>query len=143
MATPKKSAAKKSASSAGKKSGLIFPVGRVGSMLRKGRFARRVSKGAAVFLASTLQFLTNEALELSSKTVPAGSKRITPRALTLAVRHDADLGALLANVTLSRGGVVASQLSKVEKKKKASKKSGKKSGSKKSGKKSSKATPKA
>ena len=142
MATPKKSVAKKSASSAGKKSGLIFPVGRVGSMLRKGRFARRVSKGAAVFLASTLQFLTNEALELSSKTVPAGAKRITPRALTLAVRHDADLGALLANVTLSRGGVVASQLSKVEKKKKASKKSGKKS-SKKSGKKSSKATPKA
>ena len=142
MATPKKSGAKKgakSASGSAKKSGLIFPVGRVGRLLRKGRYSRRVSGGAAVFLASTLQSLVSEVLELSSKTIAAGSKRITPRALTLAVRHDADLGALLSNVTLSRGGVVASQLSKVEKKKKASKKSS----SKKTSKKSSKATPKA
>jgi histone H2A len=36
------------------------------------------------------------------------SKRLTPRALTLAVRHDDDLGALLQNVTLSRGGVIPS-----------------------------------
>ncbi len=135
MATPKKSAAKKGAKSAGsaKKSGLIFPAGRVGSMLRKGRFARRVSRSAGVFLAATLEFLTQELLELSSKTVAAGAKRISPRSILLAVRHDADLGSLLNNVTISRGGVAASTVSKVEKKKKASKKS----------KKSSKATPKA
>ena len=133
MATPKKSAAQKGAKSGGasKKSGLVFPAGRIGSMLRKGRYSRRVSKGAAVFLAATLEFLTQELLELSSKTVPTGAKRITPRAITLAVRHDADLGSLLNNVTISRGGVAASTVSKVEKKKKASKKS----------KKSSKATP--
>ena len=136
MATPKKSGAKKGAKSAGgaKKSGLIFPAGRVGSMLRKGRYARRVSSGAAVFLAAALEFIVSEALELSSKTVAAGAKRITPRAITLAVRHDADLGSLLHNVTISRGGVAASTANKVEKKAKKSKKSSKKS---------SKATPKA
>ena len=50
--------------------------------------------------------------------------RITPRALTLAVRHDADLGALLKDVTISRGGVVPQVAKAVEaKKKKAGKKS--------------------
>ena len=137
MATPKKSN-KKVAKSNGtaKKSGLIFPAGRVGSILRKGRYSRRVSSGAAVFLAAVLEFITSETLELASKTVAQGSKRITPRALTLAIRHDADLNSLLANVTISRGGVAASTVSKVEKKKKSS-------GKKASGKKSSKATPKA
>ncbi len=132
MATPKKSASKK-ASGAAKKSGLIFPAGRVGSILRKGRYSRRVSKGAGTFLAAVVEFLVSEVLELGSKAVAAGSKRITPRALTLAIRHDADLNSLLGNVTISRGGVAASTVSKVEKKKKAGKKS----------KKSSKSTPKA
>jgi histone H2A len=132
MATPKKST-KKSAGSK-KSSSLIFPAGRVGRLLRKGRYARRVSNGAAVFLAAALEFSVGELLELSSKTVAKGSKRITPRAVLLAVRNDADLGALLQNVTISRGGVAASQAAKAEKKAKKSKKSSKKS---------SKATPKA
>jgi histone H2A len=144
MATPRKAAKKggKSAASA-KKAGLTFPVGRCGSLLRKGRYARRVSQGAAVFMAAALEYLTAETLELASKTVAKGSKRITPRALCLAIRHDADLGALLKDVTISRGGVAASGIAKgLEKKKKAGKKGGKKAG-KKSGKKAAKATPKA
>src|SRR5207253_11105719 len=58
-----------------------------------------------------------------------GSKRITPRALTLAIRHDADLGTLLNNVTISRGGVtgVASAEKKAAKAAKAAKKSKKSS----------------
>ena len=135
MATPKKST-KKSAGGAKRagKAGLVFPVGRIGSLLRRGRYSRRVSSGAAVFLAATLEYLTAETLELASKTVAKGSKRITPRALTLAIRHDADLGTLLNNVTISRGGVTGTGVAKaLEKKKKASKKS----------KKSSKATPSA
>ena len=135
MATPKKSGAKKSVAKkggAGKKAGLIFPVGRIGSQLRKGRYSKRVSSGAAVFLAAVLEYLTAETLELASKTVAKGSKRITPRALTLAIRHDADLGALLQNVTISKGGVASSGVAKgLEKKQKASKKA-----------KKSKATPK-
>ena len=126
--TPKrggKKAAGKSVSQS-KRAGLVFPVGRIGSMLRKGRYAARVSKSAAVFAAAALEYMTAEMLELASKvTLQKGnSKRITPRALTLAVRHDADLGALLKDVTLSRGGVVASVSKALEaKKKKAGKKS--------------------
>ena len=127
MATPKRSpkAAKKSAAKGGKskKAGLIFPVGRVGSLLRKGRYARRVGASAAVYAAAVLEYLTAELLELSAKTL-AGKKqkRITPRAITLAVRHDDDLGTLLKDVTLSRGGVVAT-VNKALEKKKAAKKS--------------------
>jgi len=68
-----------------------------------------------------ISLLTSEVLEVAAKAVlqRGKSKRITPRALTLAVRHDADLGALLKDVTLSRGGVVP----KVEKALDAKKKS--------------------
>ena len=127
MATPKKVSRKSTKStSQSKKAGLVFPVGRVGSQLRKGRYAPRVSRGASVFMTACLEYLTSEVLEVAAKAVIQRNKgkRITPRALTLAVRHDADLGALLKDVTLSRGGVVP----KVEKalSKKAKKSSGKK-----------------
>lgn len=116
-----------------KRAGLIFPVGRIASQLRKGRYAARVSSSAAVYLAAVLEYTVAEILELSAKAVlqRGKGKRITPRALTLAIRHDADLGSLLKDVTLSRGGVVP----KVEKALEAKKK-------KRAGKKASSATPK-
>ena len=126
MATPKRSpkSVKKSAKKGGSKSakaGLIFPVGRVGSLLRKGRFARRVGASAAVYTAAVLEYLTAELLELSSKALKS-KKRITPRAITLAVRLDNDLGSLLQDVTLSKGGVVANTNAALLKKSKKSKK---------------------
>jgi histone H2A len=126
MATPSKKSAKKATGSANqsKKAGLVFPVGRIASHLRKGRYAPRVSRSAAVYLAAVLEYTVAEILELSGKAVTQRnkSKRITPRALTLAIRHDADLGTLLKDVTLSRGGVVP----KVEKALESKKKHGKK-----------------
>ena len=133
MATPKKggkkAATKKSKDGEQKpnnttRAGLLFPVGRCGSMLRKGRYQRRISHAAAVFMAATLEYLTAETLELSCKSVDK-KKRLTPRAICLAVRNDADLGSLMANATISRGGVPAQKVEKAEKKKK-SKKGGKK-----------------
>jgi histone H2A len=130
MATPKKSVARKSgskSSSLAKKAGLIFPVGRIASQLRKGRYAARVSTSAAVYQAAVLEYVVAEILELAAKAVlqRGKAKRITPRALTLAVRHDADLGTLLKDVTLSRGGVVPRVEKALESKK--AKKAGKKS----------------
>jgi histone H2A len=132
MATPKRSAAKKSTKSASGKSrsaraGLVFPIGRIGTQLRKGRYAKRVSASAATYLAATLEYLTAELLELSAKAVASSSKskRLTPRAITLAVRTDEDLGSLLSNVTISRGGVVPNLHRALTKKTKAA--SGKKS----------------
>ena len=124
--------------SAGKgKSSTVFPSGRVGSLLRKGRYARRVSKSAGFYMAGVLSYLAHELLEVSAKGVK-GSKRVTPRALTLAVRADEELGALLKDVTISRGGVPAGVNSALEKKKKTKKAGGKKKSGKKSAKKAAK-----
>jgi len=138
MATPKQAlkkrgAAKKSGSQS-KKAGLLFPVGRIGSMLRRGQYARRVGASAAVYLAAVVEYLTAELLELTVKAgaAPAAKKggkkakalkRLTPRLLTLAVRHDEDLGALLQNVTLSRGGVLPAVNKALQKQQKDAKKS--------------------
>lgn len=131
MATPKKAVAKSAGKRTGAKksqsakAGLVFPVGRIGRLLRKGHYAARVSPAAAVYLAATLEYLTSELVELASKVAveskATGKKRITPRALTLAVRKDADLSVLFKQVTIARGGVVAAASKSIEKKKKAGK----------------------
>lgn len=132
MATPKaagskkaRAAGKKAGGNRSKKAGLIFPIGRVGSLLRRGQYARRVGASSAVYLAAVLEYLTAELLELTVKAAAQQkkkSKRLTPRTLTLAVRHDDDLGALLNNVTLSRGGVVPSSNKALAKAQKGGKK---------------------
>ena len=76
---------------------------------RKGAYAPRVSASSGIYMAAVLEYLTAELLELSTKALVAekkSAKRITPRAVLLAVRNDSDLGALLKDVTVSRGGVV-------------------------------------
>ena len=106
------------------KAGLQFPVGRMARYLRQGGFTKRVGAGAPVYMAAVLEYLTAELLELSTKALVAdkkSAKRITPRAVLLAVRNDADLGALLKDVTVSRGGVVPT--TKASSKSKAGKKS--------------------
>eukprot|EP01012_Entosiphon_sulcatum_P015679 TRINITY_DN20645_c0_g1_i1.p1 TRINITY_DN20645_c0_g1~~TRINITY_DN20645_c0_g1_i1.p1 ORF type:complete len:150 (-),score=33.98 TRINITY_DN20645_c0_g1_i1:40-489(-) len=89
------------------KAKLAFPVGRVGSSLRKGRYAKRVSTPAAVFLTAVLQYATTELLELSQTTAAQkGRCTIKPRHICVAVREDPDLNELLQKVTIAGGGVV-------------------------------------
>ena len=131
QATKKRSAGSKKSTSQSTKAGLLFPVGRIGSLLRRGQYARRVGASAAVYLAAVLEYLTAELLELTVKAATAGAKkgakktqkRLNPRVLTLAVRHDEDLGALLKNVTVSRGGVLPAVAKALEKQGKSAKKS--------------------
>lgn len=47
------------------KAGLQFPVGRIGRYLKKGRYAKRVGSGAAVYLAAVLEYLAAEVLSIS------------------------------------------------------------------------------
>lgn len=109
-----------------KRAGLTFPVGRIGSRLRKGNYARRVGAGAPVYLAAVLEFVTAELLELASGAIGKDGKRIKPRTLARAVREDNELGSLFQNVTLSQGGVVGQVHEALQKKTKKSKKSSKK-----------------
>jgi len=89
------------------RAGLIFPVGRIHRMLRKGNYAPHIGVGAPVFLAGVLEYLTAEVLELAGKAAQDNKRtRIIPRHLQLAVRNDDELTRLLADVIISEGGVM-------------------------------------
>ena len=89
------------------RAGLAFPVGRVHRMLRTGSYAERVGAGAPVYLAAVMEYLTAEILELAGNAARDNKKqRINPRHLQLAIRNDEELNRLLANVTISQGGVL-------------------------------------
>ena len=102
---------------------LKLPVSRIGKSLKKGRYTRRVSPTAAVFLTAVIEYCTSELLKLSGEAakVTAYKKRINkkgeshevkgkttqhqirPRHITLAVSEDEDLGKLLSHVTIAGG----------------------------------------
>ncbi|CAG8683259.1 22416_t:CDS:2 [Gigaspora margarita] len=84
------------------KAGLTFPVGRMGRLLKKGRYADRVGAGAPVYLAAVIEYLTAEVLELAGNAARDNKKqRIIPRHLQLAIRNDEELNILLKNVHIS------------------------------------------
>uniref|UniRef100_A0A7S1B7Q1 Histone H2A n=1 Tax=Corethron hystrix TaxID=216773 RepID=A0A7S1B7Q1_9STRA len=96
----------KSVSSSGK-AGLQFPVARVGRYLRKGNHAKRTGKGAGVYLAAVLEYLTAEILELAGNAAKDNKRsRIVPRHICLAVKNDEELNKLLGQVTIAGGGVL-------------------------------------
>ncbi|KAG4968898.1 probable histone H2A.3 [Glycine soja] len=89
------------------KAGLQFPVGRVARYLKTGKYAERISSAAPVYLASVLEYLAAEVLELAGNAVMDNKKtRIMPRHIQLAVRNDEELNKLLGDVTIANGGVM-------------------------------------
>ena len=89
------------------KAGLTFPVGRIGRYLRKGKYATRLGAGAPVYLASILEYLTAEVIELAGNAAKDNKKsRIIPRHIQLAVRNDEELNKLFGGVTIAQGGVL-------------------------------------
>jgi histone H2A len=97
----------KKAVSRSAKAGLQFPVGRIARFLKKGRYAQRIGAGAPVYLASVLEYLTAEVLELAGNAARDNKKnRIIPRHVQLAIRNDEELSKLLGEVTIANGGVL-------------------------------------
>jgi len=102
-----KGGARKKGQSRSAKAGLTFPVGRVSRFLRQGRYAARVGAGAPVYMASVLEYLTAEILELAGNASRDNKKkRIVPRHIQLAVRNDEELNKLLRDVSIAQGGVI-------------------------------------
>lgn len=98
---------KKKSVSRSARAGLQFPVGRVASLIRKSKYAKRVGESAAVYLAGVLEYVAAEILELSGNAVKdLKRKRINPRAIMLAVRGDSDLNRLLRDVSFPQAGVI-------------------------------------
>ncbi|KAG4978287.1 hypothetical protein AAZX31_13G268700 [Glycine max] len=88
------------------KAGLQFPVGRIARYLKIGKYADRIGSGAPVYLASVLEYLAAEVLELAGNAAMDNKKtRIMPRHIQLAVRNDEELSRLLGDVTIASGGV--------------------------------------
>ena len=105
VARGKKTTAGKSSRSA--KAGLTFPVGRVGTMLKKGRFSKRIGGGAPVYMAAVLEYLCAELLELAGNAARDNKKnRIVPRHIQLAIKNDEELNKYLGRATIAAGGVV-------------------------------------
>lgn len=89
------------------RAGLTFPVGRVTRHLKHGRYAKQVSPKASVFLASVMEYLVAELLELSGGIAKEHKKgRISPRHIQLAISNDEELSKYLASVTIAQGGVL-------------------------------------
>ena len=132
-ASPKKSGGKKKSggTSRSAKAGLTMPVGRIGRLLHEGNFAPRIAKHAPVFVASALEYLVSELVQLAGDLATEHKKkRITPRFLNLAIRKDTELSQLLNNATIAGGGVVPNVLKVLSKKKGKRSSSSSKSGSK-------------
>ena len=88
------------------RAGLLFPVGRFETMLRKNS-THRVGLGAPVYFAAVIEFLAAEILELAGNaTMDMKLKRITPRQITLAIRGDEEINHLYKNVTITHGGII-------------------------------------
>ena len=97
----------KKSQSQSSRAGLQFPVGRIGRFLKKGKYASRIGAGAPVYLASILEYLTAEVLELAGNAARDNKKnRIVPRHILLAVRNDEELNKLFSGVTIAQGGVL-------------------------------------
>ena len=104
------------------KAGLTFPVGRLGSLLKKGKFAKRIGAGAPVYMAAMLEYLVAELLELAGNAAKDHKKsRIVPRHIQLAIKNGQELNKFLGKVTIASGGVMPNLHSALLKKGKADK----------------------
>lgn len=87
--------------------GIMFSVARVRNQLRRGNYAKHIQTGASIYLATVLEYLVSEILEISGLAAQDNKKkRIIPRHIQLAIRNDNELNELLSNVTISQGGVL-------------------------------------
>ena len=75
-----------------------------------------------MYLASVLEYLTAEVLELAGNAAAENKKkRLTPRHVMMAIRKDTELDSLLGDARIAGGGVLNSIEPKLAKKSKKSK----------------------
>jgi histone H2A len=90
-----------------KDAGLLLPPNLIYKKLLSGKYAKKVKKDAAVLLTGVLEYLVAEVLEMSKECSDANQKkRIQPRHIMLAIKHDQDFSELLKDVTFPSTGVV-------------------------------------
>ncbi|KFD49291.1 hypothetical protein M513_09843, partial [Trichuris suis] len=71
------------------RAGLMFPVGRIHRLLRRGNYTERIGAGAPVYLSAVIEYLTTDVLELAGNAARDKKKtRVIPRHLQLAIRNE-------------------------------------------------------
>uniref|UniRef100_A0A183EAI4 Histone H2A n=1 Tax=Gongylonema pulchrum TaxID=637853 RepID=A0A183EAI4_9BILA len=89
------------------RAGLLFPVTRFHRLLRKGRYAKRISQSAAVYISAVIEYLSAEMLELSGNACRDNKRqRLIPRHIVLAMKNDEELNQFCSRVTCPGGGVL-------------------------------------
>lgn len=75
--------------------------------MKEGQYAKHIRIGGSVYLAGVLEYLTAEVMELAGNAARDNNRRrVIPRHIMLAVKNDAELCALLNDVTFAQGGVL-------------------------------------
>jgi histone H2A len=89
-----------------KLAGIIFPVSRIENIMRQLSIKKRISSSSPVFLASVLQYIMRELLDLATNTALGDKKkRLSSRHVALATGQKEELSLLFKNVCLG-GGVI-------------------------------------
>ena len=89
-----------------KRAGLQFPVGRLKKYLHEKNLAAREGITAAVYLASVLEYLMTEILELAgNETKNHKKKRITPRHIFLGIKKNTEIELLLKQIIIPQEGI--------------------------------------
>ena len=96
--------ARKPAQSKSAKAGLLMPVARLNTVMKKSGGTKRVGGSAPVYATAVLEYLLTELLEVAGDaTRKAKRKRILPEDISLAVRSDKDLSKLLRGFSCCSG----------------------------------------
>jgi histone H2A len=94
-----------------KKAGLLFPVSRVMRLMKKRRYADRISVNSAIGVSAVLEYLTAEILEMAGDKVLGSNSEsksmIKPRHICLAVKDDEEMSRAIGHhVIIPMGGVI-------------------------------------
>jgi len=90
-----------------KRAGLVFPVSRINSRIKEGKFTKRSGVTAGVYMAGVLEYLVAEVAELAGEFAKQDKKhRITPRHIQLAILSDEEIKTLTKGIIIPQGGVI-------------------------------------